>query len=232
MPRFSVNPQSPQLLTKPKEFLMFATQRVFARRFSLSALALTGTLLLAACGGSGGEGHSGGGSGSGSGGHSGSSSAPQSGNFNDADVMFAQGMIPHHQQALDMVKDADTKASNPAVKKLAAQIEKAQAPEIEQLSGWLKAWGKPVPASGAGHEGGHQMPGMMSEADMQKLRQAKGAEYDKILLQMMIDHHNGAITAAKDEQANGKNPDAKALAKRIETTQAAEVKQMKKLLAG
>jgi uncharacterized protein (DUF305 family) len=86
------------------------------------------------------------------------------------------------------------------------------------MSGWLKAWGKPVPTSGEGHGGGHEMPGMMSEADMRMLNQTKGAEFDTMFLQMMIEHHDGAIIAAEDEQANGKNPDAKALAERVETT--------------
>ncbi|WP_395107635.1 DUF305 domain-containing protein [Actinomadura sp. SCN-SB] len=186
---------------------------------------------LAACGG--GNEESGGGSG-----HSMSpSSAPsaaQSGQHNQQDVMFAQMMIPHHQQALEMAKTAKTKATMPEVKQLAAAIEKAQDPEIQQMTGWLTSWGVALPQPGAtgmdhgAHGGG--MEGMMSEQDMQRLESLSGMAYDKAFLEMMIEHHQGAVSMAKREQASGQFPAAKNMAGAIITSQTAEIRTMQGLL--
>ncbi|MEU7909229.1 DUF305 domain-containing protein [Actinoplanes sp. NPDC049118] len=154
--------------------------------------------------------------------------------FNGADVAFAQHMIVHHQQAVEMAALADTRAADPQVKDLANRIEAAQAPEIATMTGWLTAWGRP-PATpdGGGHGSEHEsMPGMMSDADMRKLAGSTGAAFDKQFLTMMIAHHEGAITMANEETAEGSNPDAKALAAKIVTDQQAEITTMKDLLAG
>ncbi|MBF8189090.1 DUF305 domain-containing protein [Nonomuraea sp. K274] len=164
----------------------------------------------------------------------GSSSAPAAttagaqpaGTFNDADVMFAQMMIPHHEQAVEMADLAPARAADPEIKELAAKIKAAQDPEIQTMKGWLTEWGKPSPEGGMGHE----MPGVMSEEDMTKLKAAKGTEFDKLFAQQMIAHHNGAIEMARTEQANGSNPQAKELATTIETTQQVEVEQLQKIL--
>ena len=79
---------------------------------------------------------------------------PPAAPFNDADVTFAQQMIPHHQQAIEMARLADGRAADPEVKNLAAAIEKAQDPEIDTMKGWLKSWGKPLPV-GLVLDGGH-----------------------------------------------------------------------------
>lgn len=164
-----------------------------------------------------------------------SSSAQTQARFNDADVHFATQMIPHHEQAVQMAELAATRGSSPQVKALAAQIEKAQGPEIAQMSGWLKSWGKPVPTSMAGHDmgsmGSSDMPGMMSTKDMDTLKQSSGAAFDTMFLTMMIAHHEGAIEMAKQEEAQGSNPDATKLAGQIRTSQSAEIVTMKKLLA-
>lgn len=164
-----------------------------------------------------------------------SSAAQTQASFNDADVQFATQMIPHHEQAVQMAELAATRASSPQVKALAAQIEKAQGPEIAQMSGWLKSWGKPVPTSMAGHDmgsmGSSDMPGMMSAKDMDTLKQSSGAAFDSMFLTMMIAHHEGAIEMAKQEEAQGSNPDATKLAAQIRTSQSAEIITMKKLLA-
>jgi uncharacterized protein (DUF305 family) len=157
----------------------------------------------------------------------GPSSAPASSGHNSQDVMFAQMMIPHHQQALVMAEQAATKASSPQVKKLAAQIEQAQEPEIQKMTGWLKTWGQAVPTGGT--DMGHG-DGMMSEQDMKKLGTLSGKEFDEAFLQMMIKHHQGAITMAKTEQASGSSADAKALADSIVTSQSAEITTMQHLL--
>jgi uncharacterized protein (DUF305 family) len=161
--------------------------------------------------------------------------ASASASFGAADVMFAQMMIPHHRQAVQMADLAGTRAADPEVKKLAGEIRAAQAPEIAQMTGWLGAWGAPVLPSGAGHGAtmpgmDHGMPGMMSDADLGRLEAASGTDSDRQFLTMMIAHHEGAITMAKEETAKGVNTDAKALAGRIVTTQQAEIDTMHKIL--
>jgi uncharacterized protein (DUF305 family) len=129
---------------------------------------------------------------------------------------------------------ADTRATDPEVKKLAAQIKAAQDPEITEMTRWLTAWGKPAPTTSTGHGmdmGGAAMPGMMSDADMTKLAAASGTGFDKQFLTMMIAHHQGAIAMANDGVAKGSNPDATILAKRIITSQQAEIDTMKTMLA-
>ncbi|NJP92489.1 DUF305 domain-containing protein [Nonomuraea sp. FMUSA5-5] len=153
-------------------------------------------------------------------------SAQPSAAFNDADVMFAQMMIPHHEQAVEMAELAPGRAADPEIKELAAKIKAAQDPEIRTMRGWLAAWGKAAPEGGMGHD----MPGVMSEDDMTRLKAAKGAEFDKLFAQQMIAHHDGAIAMARTEQSSGSNPEAKELAKTIETAQRAEVEQLRKIL--
>jgi uncharacterized protein (DUF305 family) len=165
-----------------------------------------------------------------------SSSSAQAGtDRNPADVTFATGMIPHHGQAIAMADMAVKQASNRQVKRLAAEIKAAQGPEITTLSGWLKAWGAPVPSVSmpAGHDmGGHGgMTGMMSAAEMQQLEAASGMAFDKLWLEMMIKHHQGAIEMAKTELASGQNQPAKALAQSISTSQAKEIATMQALLS-
>jgi uncharacterized protein (DUF305 family) len=189
-------------------------------------------------------------------GMSGSSSttapATSGASFNQADVQFAQMMIPHHQQAVEMATLAQTRASDSEVKQLAAQIKAAQAPEIKVMTGWLTSWGQPTTQPSSGHNmpgmsgtsmpsmpgmsgtpmpGMSAMPGIMSDQEMAQLQAAKGVAFDRMFVQMMITHHNGAIQMARDEQANGSNVDAKKLATTIEQTQTAEVQKLQKNLA-
>ncbi|MEQ7010808.1 DUF305 domain-containing protein [Actinopolymorpha sp. B17G11] len=158
--------------------------------------------------------------------------------FGDADVEFAQGMIPHHRQAVEMAELAPTRAQSPQVKELAAQIKRAQDPEIKTMSGWLRSWGEEVPEdtgdTGMDHGGmdmGEDMPGMMSGEQMADLEAAKGAAFDRMFMELMIDHHEGAIEMAETEQRDGENTAAKKLAATIEKAQTAEIAQMRKLLA-
>jgi uncharacterized protein (DUF305 family) len=114
---------------------------------------------------------------------------------NDADIAFVRGMIPHHEQAVEMSQLAADRAASPQVKQLAATIERAQAPEIEQMRGFLEAWGVEEDSSMGGmHHGGSGMPGMMSGQQMSGLDQANGAAFDRMFLQMMVMHHEGAVT--------------------------------------
>ena len=198
------------------------------RRILLAGAAGIAVLTLAAgCGGNGGDNgsmagmdHSGGGM---------ATAAPSaSAGFNDADVTFAQDMIPHHQQAVQMAQMAAGRASDPQIKQLAGQIKAAQDPEIQTMTGWLGVWGKPMMPSG-GHEG-MAMPGMMSQADMDKLMAAKGTAFDRMFAQMMIAHHNGAIQMARTEQASGMSPETKKLAGAVVATQTAEVTKLQQIL--
>lgn len=155
--------------------------------------------------------------------------------YNDADVTFAQGMIPHHDQAIDMAGLAESRAASQEVKDLAADIEAAQGPEIETLTGWLESWGEDLPdESMSGMDHGDMstdnMGGMMTEDEMAELEAASGAEFDQMFLTMMIEHHEGAIEMAKTEQSEGEFPEAVDMAKEIETTQAEEIQTMQDLL--
>ena len=147
---------------------------------------------------------------------------------NDADVAFAQGMIPHHEQALEMAALASENASDERVKELAAEIEAAQEPEIEEMQAWLSSWGEEVAADGEHHEEGSG--GMMTEEDMAALESATGAEFDRMFLEMMIEHHRGAIEMAETEIADGEFPDAIDLARTIKSAQEAEITEMEALL--
>ncbi|GAA2417128.1 DUF305 domain-containing protein [Nonomuraea africana] len=201
-----------------------STNRAIIRRLAFTVAAGSGALaLLTACGGTDNA----------RAGHEiaitthGAPASPQPGaSFNEADVTFAQNMIPHHQQAVEMADLAETRAADAEVKKLAAKIKAAQDPEIQTLEGWLEAWDKPMPSGGMHHG----MPGMMSAEDMKKLEAAQGAAFDRQFLRMMIAHHEGAIEMAKTEQAKGANDGVKVFAKTIESSQQAEVEQMRKLL--
>ncbi|WP_067835572.1 DUF305 domain-containing protein [Nocardia lijiangensis] len=149
--------------------------------------------------------------------------------FDDADVTFLQMMYPHHAQAVDMAKMVPGHTQNPQLIALAAEVEKAQAPEMEQISALLQSFGKPAPTAGSGHEG-HRMPGMMSAEQMLALEAASGAEFDRMWLEMMIEHHAGAIDMAKTELAEGVNPDAQALARAVIAAQEAEIATMRTML--
>jgi uncharacterized protein (DUF305 family) len=202
------------------------------RLATIPAIALAAALTLTACGGDNDDSPATPPSGSTTEHHSGASPSTQ-GAHNEADVMFAQGMIPHHRQAVEMADLAATRASSPEVKKLAAAIKKAQDPEIQTMSGWLRSWGQSVPQGdmpdmGHGDHGG--MGGMMSPEQMRKLQDASGKAFDTAFLEMMIEHHEGAVQMAKTEQAQGAHPPAKEMAGAIITTQNAEIAQMNKLL--
>lgn len=156
---------------------------------------------------------------------------------NDADVTFAQQMIPHHEQAIEMAELAGNLAASKAVSDLAADIEAAQGPEIDTMTGWLESWGEDVPEEEgmAGMDDADMssgdMNGMMSDEQLAELEAATGTKFDRMFLTMMIEHHEGAIEMAQAEQAEGQNPDAKALAGDIETAQTEEIATMRELLA-
>ena len=158
-----------------------------------------------------------------------SASATSTSTANGADVMFAQMMIPHHQQAVAMSEAMLAKQGiSTQVIGLATQIRNAQQPEIDQLREWLKTWGAPEGGDHAGHGG---MAGMLTEQELGALRSAQGVEAEKLFLSGMIKHHEGAVAMAKDAQAKGTDAGVRTLADAIVTSQQAEIDQMKKLLA-
>lgn len=157
----------------------------------------------------------------------GTSAAPAAADHNGSDTMFAQGMIPHHAQAVEMSDIILKKQGIDArVTALATQIKEAQAPEIEKMTGWLTAWNEATQAPG-----GHSMSGMMSGDDLSKLDAAEGAEAAKLFLSQMIAHHEGAVEMANSEVRSGKNAEAIQLGKDIAASQTEEIQAMKDLLA-
>lgn len=154
---------------------------------------------------------------------------------NDADVMFAQMMIPHHQQAVEMSEMLLAKDDVPAeVAAFAQKVIDAQGPEIERMNAMLTAWGQdPVDTDGMdGMEGMDHggMSGMMSEEDMAALEQAQGTEAARLYLEQMTAHHKGAVDMAKDEAKDGQNPQAVQLAEQVIADQEAEITEMQQML--
>lgn len=175
------------------------------------------------------------------------SSAADMGEHNAADMTFAQEMISHHSQAITMSNILlDKNDINPEVVRLAQQIKAAQQPEIDQMKSWVTTWGASMSSSSQGHDmgqmsagesmspsmGGHDMPGMMTEQQLQQLREAQGTAAARLYLTQMIEHHRGAVAMAKTEIQDGKNPEAIALARKIISDQESEIAEMQRLLAG
>jgi uncharacterized protein (DUF305 family) len=155
-------------------------------------------------------------------------SAPPTTDFNDVDVAFAQMMIAHHRQAVEMAGLAATRAADPELKELAAEIARVRGAEIAAMTGWLAAWGKAAtPAEG---HGGRDMPGMATGAQMAGLRRAEGAEFDRRFAELMIDHHRGAIEMAATEREEGLSPAARRFAGTVETARRAEIERLEGML--
>ena len=152
--------------------------------------------------------------------------------FNDADVVFAQGMIAHHEQAIEMADIAldPTIGASAEVQDLATRIKAAQDPEIEAMTEWLTAWGQPVQMDTSGGHDMSSMEGVMTAEEMDALGAATGTEFDTMWLEMTIRHHEGAIAMSETVKASGSNADVLALAEQIITAQQAEIAEMQTLL--
>lgn len=152
--------------------------------------------------------------------------------FNDADIEFAQGMIPHHSQAVEMATMALEQSSNTSIVDLAGRIQGAQDPEIEQMRTWLNAWGQEEMSSDmAGMDHG-SAEGMMNDTDMTALAAASDAEFDALFVDMMIRHHQGAIAMANTVLTEGTDPDVRTLAEAIIAAQEGEISEMQGLDLG
>lgn len=164
--------------------------------------------------------------------HSAGGSA-HAGAHNEADVEFNTMMIPHHQQAVEMADLVGERTTNPQVRALADRIRGAQQPEIDEMTGRLKSWGLGTPdhdMSGHGAQGHGGMAGMMTDEEMTAMSDARGAEFDRLWLEGMIRHHEGAVAMSDAELADGQDAASKALATRIRDAQKAEIAEMKGLL--
>jgi uncharacterized protein (DUF305 family) len=169
-----------------------------------------------------------------------SASATAAATASDADagdVAFAQMMIPHHQQAVEMADLALDKAESAEVLALAEQIQGAQQPEIDEMTAWLQDWGAPVPTSEAAVDhSGHDMggmgagTGMMSAEQMDDLAAASGAEFDQMWLDMMIVHHEGAIAMSRQVLDTTSDPRVERMAQAIIDGQTAEIATMQQLI--
>lgn len=158
---------------------------------------------------------------------------------NAQDVNFARNMVPHHEQAVTMSDLALARAANPQVKDLATRIKAAQAPEINLMRGWLTSWD-----AGEADHGGHssdtggmsmgggddRMRGMVDGPTMMQLGAASGQEFDRLFLQSMIAHHQGAVEMAKIQLEDGRFEPAKQLANQVITSQEKEIAEMGQLL--
>jgi uncharacterized protein (DUF305 family) len=196
-------------------------------KFLMAAVALAMVTVLSSCGSPSQE-------------HAGHHPAPasQSTDHNAADVAFAQEMIPHHRQAVDMAAMVPSRSTNPNVQMMATHISWDQQAEIRTMTGLLAQWGEPV-AIDHGEHGGMTMPGMVDGAmpgmvdgaTMAQIRSLSGPAFDELWITSMIDHHQGAVTMAHTEIADGQSPDAKKLAEMIISAQQREIAQMNNLVS-
>lgn len=153
--------------------------------------------------------------------------------FNDHDVTFAQQMIDHHRQAVAMAKLVPDRSTNAQLAALAARIAEEQQSEINTLNVFLVQWNEQPKLGQADQDAPDQnMPGMVDRATITRLESLRGPEFDRLWLQAMVGHHQGAIEMAKTEISTGENVDATSMAKTMVSTQQAEIGQMNTMLEG
>lgn len=146
-----------------------------------------------------------------------------------ADVRFAEGMIPHHRQALEMTGLVPNRTTSSAIRAVADQIALAQQPEIRIMSDWLTALGRPVPG-GHGHTGEEDGYGMATEAQLRALRAARDTAFDRMFLELMIRHHEGAVRMAGEQLAGGRDQRMRLMARDVYAGQSIEITRMRTTL--
>jgi len=166
-------------------------------------------------------------------------SAPQpapSPTFTDADVRFMQGMIGHHAQALEMTELLKTRTARDDMKLLALRIEVSQRDEIKLMQQWLRDRGQSVPDEHAHHaHDAKLMPGMLTAEEMARLAAAKGPEFDRLFLEGMIKHHEGALVMVRElmsQPGAAQNSEIFAFASDVESDQSMEINRMRAMLLG
>jgi uncharacterized protein (DUF305 family) len=152
----------------------------------------------------------------------------------DADVRFMQGMISHHAQALDMVALLPSRSTRDEMRLLARRIELSQADEIKMMQQWLQARGQEVPSAHAHHaHGAALMPGMLTAEEMERLAAAKGSDFDRLFLEFMIKHHEGALVMVEElfsHAGAGQESEIFAFASDVEADQRMEIERMGAML--
>ena len=160
---------------------------------------------------------------------------PGTSKYADADVKFMQGMIGHHAQALEMTALLPSRTAHEEMKLLARRIEVSQTDEIKMMQRWLETRGLEAPSVHAHHAAGATlMPGMLTPDEMSRLADAKGAAFDRLFLELMIKHHEGALVMVKDLMAQpgaAQGSDIFAFASDVEADQSIEIERMKSILA-
>jgi len=157
-----------------------------------------------------------------------------------ADVAFMQGMIVHHAQAVEMTALIASHTENKDLHLLGGRISRSQSSEIKFMKRWLAARGEPVSMAmpemagmNVSREATALMPGMLTPEQMKELREAEGAEFDRLFLAGMIQHHNGALTMVKelfDTAGAGQDADIFNFATDVDNTQRAEIRIMQSML--
>ena len=154
--------------------------------------------------------------------------------FTPADVRFMQGMIGHHAQALEMTKLLETRTASADMRKLAKRIDVSQADEIKMMQEWLTGRSQALPDPHAHHgSGASLMPGMLSAEEMSRLGAAKGREFDRLFLEYMIRHHDGALEMVRDLFATpgaGQESEVYAFASDVDADQRMEIERMRAML--
>ena len=151
-----------------------------------------------------------------------------------ADVQFMQGMIGHHAQALEMTALLKSRTGSEDMRKLALRIEVSQADEIKMMQEWLTERGQPLPDPHAHHApGARLMPGMLTAEEMTRLAGATGAEFDRLFLEFMIKHHDGAlimVTELFSTTGAGQEAEIFAFASDVDADQRMEIDRMGAML--
>ncbi|HET7038511.1 MAG TPA: DUF305 domain-containing protein [Gemmatimonadales bacterium] len=153
--------------------------------------------------------------------------------YTEADVRFMTGMIPHHAQAVLMAGWAPSHGASGAVRRLCERIAVAQQDEIAFMRQWLADRGRPVPDAGPGHAHGPLMPGMLTPGQLGELDRARGADFDRLFLTYMIQHHEGALTMVDElfaSQGAAQDEDVFKFAVDVHADQTTEIERMRTML--
>ena len=152
--------------------------------------------------------------------------------YTEADVRFMQGMIAHHAQAIHMSRMADARGANPRLLRFAQKIDQSQIAEIALMQEWLRAHGQETPDTSSWRS--MEMPGMLTAGQLATLDSARGPEFDRRFLILMIQHHQGALQMVADLLASpraAQDVDISVLANDIHLVQTAEIGVMRQMLA-
>ena len=154
--------------------------------------------------------------------------------FTPADVRFMQGMIGHHAQALEMAALLPERTHRDDMRLLARRIDVSQADEIKMMQRWLEVRGQDIPGPHAHHApGAPLMPGMLTAEEMNRLAAANGETFDRLFLELMIKHHEGALTMVKELYATpgaGQESEIYAFASDVDADQRMEIERMRGML--